>query len=312
MPTVRKTRPKPIDEVLAGLRAPHKHLPCKLLYDERGAELFDRICDLDAYYLTREELALLEARLPDIAAAVGERARVIEPGSGVGKKTRMLLSALQSPVGYVPIDVSGEQLEANAAALRVEYPALEIQPVHGDYTQPIALPAPTRAAAATLAFFPGSTIGNFEPADARAFLAELGKHADMLLLGADTNENVDELLVAYDDPEGVTAAFDLNMLAHLNRTHGATFDLDAFMHRAIWNAAHSRIEMHLVSRRRQNVDLAGETIRFDRGEAIVTEYCYKHAPAALAKLVSAAGWTVRETYAGPRMRLVLAQKSAKS
>jgi dimethylhistidine N-methyltransferase len=308
MPSVRKTRPKPIDEVLAGLRAPHKTLPCKLLYDERGAELFDRICDLDAYYPTREELVLLEARLADISSVVGDRARVIEPGSGVGKKTRMLLSALRDPVGYVPIDVSGEQLEANAAALRVEYPGLEVQPVHGDYTQPIELPAATRAAARTLAFFPGSTIGNFEPAGAQTFLASLGKHADMLLLGADTNDDVDGLLVAYDDPEGVTAAFDLNMLAHLNRTHGARFDLDAFMHRAIWNAAHSRIEMHLVSRRRQSVVIAGETIRFGRGEAIVTEYCYKHTPAALARLVEAAGWTIRQTYAGKRMRLVLAHR----
>src|SRR5262249_8117018 len=149
-----------------GLRAVRKRLPCRLLYDERGAELFDRICGLPTYYLTREELALLEARLPEIAARIGPGARVIEPGSGAGRKPRMLLSAPGSPRSYVPIDVSSEQLESNAAALRADYPGLEVQPVDGDYAKPLALPPPSKPQARTLVFFPGSSIGNFEPAGA--------------------------------------------------------------------------------------------------------------------------------------------------
>jgi L-histidine Nalpha-methyltransferase len=296
------------DDVLDGLLAPQKQLPCRLLYDARGAELFEQICTLDDYYPTRSELALLEAHLPAIAAAVGPGARVIEPGSGAGIKTRMLLRALEEPVGYLPIDISREQLDDNARALRAEFPGLEVQPVCGDYTGPLELPAPARRAARTLAFFPGSTIGNFEPDAARAFLAQLRELAGpggMLLLGADSNTERGSLERAYDDREGVTAAFDRNVLAHLNRTHAATFDLDAFAHRAVWNAARSRIEMHLVSLRRQTVQVAGESIHLERGEPIVTEHCYKHPRSVLAAMLSAAGWRTLRTDADPRARMHL-------
>src|SRR5262245_20739281 len=174
-PTIQPVRrhldPFAGDDVIAGLRAPQKHLPCRLLYDARGAALFEQICTLDDYYPTRSELALLEAHLPAIAATVGPRARVIEPGSGAGIKTRMLLRTLEDPAGYVPIDISPEQREDTARALRAELPGLEVQPMFGDYTRPLALPPPVRPAARTLAFFPGSTIGNFEPDCAQAFLA---------------------------------------------------------------------------------------------------------------------------------------------
>jgi len=301
-----------VDEVIAGLRGRIKHLPCKLLYDARGAELFEQICDVDDYYPTRSELALLEAHLPTIAEAVGPRARVIEPGSGAGIKTRMLLRTLDRPTGYVPIDVASEQLEANAIALRAEFPSLEVQPVLGDYTRPLVVPASEREVARTLVFFPGSTIGNFEPDDARGFLRrfrDLAGPRGMILIGADSNGDPEALIRAYDDSQGVTAAFDLNVLAHINRTHAATFDLEQFMHRAVWNAARSRIEMHLVSRRKQTVTVAGETIAFERGEPIVTEHCYKHAPAALEAMLRAAGWTLVETFVDPdhRMRLWLAR-----
>jgi len=298
----------PADDVLAGLRAPHKTLPCRLLYDARGAELFEQICTLDEYYPTRSELALLDAHLPELARAIGPQARVIEPGSGAGLKTRMLLAALDRPASYIPIDVSAEQLATTADDLRAAFPALEVVPIAGDYNAALALPSGLAPAGRTAVFFPGSTIGNFEPADARGFLTRLGVLAGpgaVLVLGADANQDPDELLRAYDDAQGVTAAFDLNLLAHLNRTRGATFELSAFMHRAVWDATRSRIEMHLVSRRRQVVEVSGEAFQLERGEAIVTEHCYKHPPAVLAGLLADAGWRVRETFVDPRGRMRL-------
>lgn len=315
-PTIQAVRrhPDPFagDDVIAGLRAPHKHLPCKLLYDARGAELFEQICTLDEYYPYRAELALLERHLPDIARTLGPAARVIEPGSGAGKKTRMLLAALDRPASYVPIDVSAEQLADTARALAAAQPGLDVVPIVADYTGALDLP-PAPGPGRTCVFFPGSTIGNFEPDEARQFLARLGELAGpgaALVLGADATTDPDALLRAYDDPHGVTAAFDLNVLAHLNRSHAATFDLSAFLHRAVWNAARSRVEMHLVSRRRQVVMVAGEPIAFDRGEAIVTEHCYKHPPEALAALLAAAGWRVARVFADAdgRMRLWLAER----
>jgi dimethylhistidine N-methyltransferase len=308
--TTRRSAPFTGDEVIAGLRAPRKHLPCKLLYDARGAELFEQICTLDEYYPYRTELALLDQHLPAIAAAVGPGARVIEPGSGAGRKTRRLLAALDRPAMYIPIDVSAEQLAVTVRELRAQHPSLEIAPIAADYAAPLELPV---GGDRSLVFFPGSTIGNFEPDDARQFLArfaELAGPGAALLLGADANGDPYTLLPAYDDARGVTAAFDLNALAHLNRSHGATFDLSAFMHRAVWNTARSRIEMHLVSRRRQIVEVAGELIQLERGEPIVTEHCYKHAPDALAGLLAAAGWRVRQTFADAdgRMRLWLGER----
>jgi L-histidine Nalpha-methyltransferase len=313
-PTSRALRSdlSPGDDVLAGLRAPRKHLPCRLLYDARGAELFEQICTLDEYYPYRSELALLDHHLPAIATAIGPAARVIEPGSGAGRKTRMLLAALNHPSIYIPIDVSAEQLADTARILRAEFAGLEVLPITADYTTAFQLPA-TRATGRTLVFFPGSTIGNFEPDEARAFLARFATLAGpgaALVLGTDSNRDADQLLRAYDDAPGVTAAFDLNVLAHLNRSHAATFDLGAFLHRAVWDAPRSRVEMHLVSRRRQRVEVAGETICFERGEPIVTEHCYKHSPDTITALLADAGWHVRQIFPDPdsRMRLWLAER----
>ena len=309
-----RLRPDPFagDDILARLRAPRKYLPCKLLYDARGADLFEQICTLDEYYPYRSELALLEEHLPAIAAAVGPAARVIEPGSGAGRKTRMLLSALERPAVYIPIDVSAAQLTATARDLGAAFAGLEVLPIAGDYTQPLVLP-PARHAGRSLVFFPGSTIGNFEPDDAARFLARFAMLAGSdasIVLGADSNDNPDELVRAYDDAQGVTAAFDLNVLAHLNHTHAATFDLGAFMHRAVWDAGHHRVEMHLVSRRRQVVEVRGERIQLERGEPIITEYCYKHPPATIAALLEGSGWRVRHAFPDPhdRMRLWLADR----
>jgi dimethylhistidine N-methyltransferase len=299
----RRRRPAPVagDDIVVGLRAPRKHLPCRLLYDARGAELYEQICTLDEYYPYLSEIALLEQHLPAIAQLIGPAARVIEPGSGAGRKTRMLLAALDRPSTYIPIDVSAEQLAATARDLHAEFPGLQVVPIAADYTAELVLPPPPDHAGRALVFFPGSTIGNFELDAARRFLsrfAALAGPGAAIVLGADSNADAETLLRAYDDSQGVTAAFNLNVLAHLNRTHAATFDLAAFMHRAVWDAARSRIEMHLVSRRRQVVQIAGESIQLERGEPIVTEHCYKHPPEALAALVSAAGWTVRQVYVG--------------
>lgn len=302
------------DDVLVGLLAARKWLPCRLLYDARGAQLFERICTVRDYYPTRSELALLEAHLPAIAAAIGSGARVIEPGSGEGLKTRMLLAALERPASYVPIDVSREQLAETARALGAAFPELEIQPLCADYTSTLELPASARESARAVVFFPGSTIGNFEPDAARTFLARAAQLAGpngMLLLGADSNADVASLLRAYDDADGVTAEFNLNVLAHINRTHGATFALDAFEHRALWNAACNRVEMHLVSRWRHTVRVGGHVIRFERGESIVTEHCYKHPPAAIRALLADSGWRVEQVMRDElaRMHLWLAARS---
>jgi dimethylhistidine N-methyltransferase len=292
------------DDVSAGLRASHKQLPCRLLYADAGAELFERICTLDAYYPTRTELSLLGQHLPQIAHQIGPGARVIEPGSGEGKKPRMLLHALEAPSSYVPIDIAHDQLHRLAAGLRAELPGVDISPVIADYSEPFELPVPQHAFKRTLMFFPGSTIGNFEPDAARRFLARLAALAGgdrMLLLGADATREPELLLRAYDDEHGVTAAFNKNALAHLNRVREATFDLDAFDHRAVWNAAASRVEMHLVSKRRQVVRVAGEPFTFVAGESIVTEHCYKHTPAAMHALLASAGWRPRQVFTASAM-----------
>lgn len=287
------------DDVLDGLRASRKHLPPRLLYDDHGAALFEQITALEAYYPTRVELALLRRHLPQIAHQVGPEPRVIEPGSGEAIKTRLLLAALERPASFVPIDVAHEQLQRAAARLRGELPGLEILPLTADYTRPFELPLPQHEWRRTLVFFPGSTIGNFEPGEARAFLQLLGDIAGpdrMLLLGADATRDPERLIRAYDDEQGVTAAFNKNVLAHLNRTRHATFDLEGFEHRAVWNASASRIEMHLVSKRRQIVVIERVTITFAAGESIVTEHCYKHTPEAMVALLGASGWRTQSIY----------------
>jgi L-histidine N-alpha-methyltransferase len=304
-----------LEDVLDGLRAEPKTLPCKLLYDERGSEIFERITELDAYYPARTEIALLERHLPEIAELVGPCARVIEPGSSDGVKTGLVLEALDQPSVYVPIDVSGEQLERTAKKLRNQHPGVEIRPLHADYTIPLTLPKAQKSHLRSLVFFPGSTIGNFEPAEARAFLARFatlaGPHA-MMLLGADSTDDPKALTRAYDDEKGLTAQFDLNVLAHVNRRAHAKFDPDTFVHRAVWNAALSRVEMHLVSVKRQTVRVGDEIVRFAEGESIVTEHCYKHSSEALEQMVRRAGWTVREVFAGAErgMRLWLCEVGA--
>jgi len=300
------------DDVLAGLLADPKRLPCRLLYDKPGAELFDQITLTDDYYPTRVELRLLDDCLPQVASDIGVAARVIEPGSGAGIKTKRLLRALDQPASYIGIDVSRDVLEYTARVLRAEHPALDVHTIAGDFTRPFTLPAPRRPIGRTLVFFPGSTIGNFEPHEAIAFLSGLQRTAganSRLLLGADGTREPAILERAYNDYEGVTEEFNKNVLAHLNRTRGTSFDVSAFEHRAVWCERYSRIEMRLISTRDQQVVLDGNVIDFAVGEHLITEYSYKHTLPAMRGILRGAGWQVREVFTGKEqpMRLWLCE-----
>jgi dimethylhistidine N-methyltransferase len=283
-----------VDEVVRGLRGAPKTLPPKLFYDALGAELFERICELDEYYLTRTELGILRAHVGEIAALAGPECALVEYGSGAGVKIRLLLDALERPAAYVPIDISREQLARVAAELAAGYPDVPILPVCADYTAPLTIPDLPRRAR-RVAFFPGSTIGNFHPPEAAAFLRRvrrtLGRDG-LLVLGVDRRKSAAVLDAAYDDSLGVTAAFNRNMLARLNRELAADFDLDAFRHRAFFDDAASRVEMHLVSTVDQTVTVAGESFAFERGESIWTESSYKYDAERLDALAAAAGFRV--------------------
>lgn len=310
MKTIATLRAHSIDtalftEVAAGLLKPRKTLPCKLFYDEQGAALFERICTLPEYYPTRTELQILRTHGSEMAAWIGRAARIVEFGSGSGEKTRVLLTHADDVTEYVPVDIAQSQLLAFARALGRNLPWLHVRPVCGDYTRELTLPAPARPCARTVVFFPGSTIGNFEPAEARAFLrnaATICGRGGGLLIGVDLRKDRTTLECAYNDAQGITAAFNLNMLTHINRVCDADFDVSAFAHRAIYDEARGRIEMHLMSRRQQVVTLARSTprptrIHFAAAEAILTEYSYKYdisdfqALAAQARFAPAAVWT---------------------
>lgn len=282
------------DEVLRGLRGHPKQLPPKLFYDETGARLFERITTLPEYYLTRAELEILRVRASEIAELAGPRCALVEYGSGAGVKVRLLLDALDEPAAYVPIDISREQLAEVAGELAANYPNVCVRPLHADYTAPLDLPTLPRGAR-RLAFFPGSTIGNFHPTEAAAFLRRVRRtigREGALILGVDRRKDVHVLEAAYDDAAGVTAAFNRNMLTRLNRELGADFDVERFAHRARFDARASRVEMHLVSLAWQVVHVGDERVVFDAGETIWTESSYKYDRARLDQLVDAAGFAV--------------------
>jgi dimethylhistidine N-methyltransferase len=281
-------------DVLHGLGGTRKTLPPKLFYDDVGARLFERICTLDEYYLTRSELSILRERAGEISDFVGARVALVEYGSGAATKVRFLLDALRDPAAYVPIDISREQLARVAADLEADYPSLAVRPICGDYTRLLPLPnLPPHAR--RVAFFPGSTIGNFHPAEAAAFLTRIRRTVGTggaLVIGVDRRKDAAVLHAAYDDPHGVTAAFNRNVLRRINRELGADFDLASFRHVAFFNDDASRIEMHLESTCDQTVHVAGSAFDFARGETIWTESSYKYDEEQLATVASAAGFRV--------------------
>jgi dimethylhistidine N-methyltransferase len=289
------------DVILAGLTAPQKQLEPQFLYDERGSELFDRITALVEYYPTRTELSLLAAHGAEIASLVGLEAAVIELGAGSSRKARLLLGALDWPAAYVPVDISAAYLERQAAEIARLFPNLVVMPLVADFNEPLQLPRALRARR-TLLFFPGSTIGNSSRAGALRLLGQLRSNSaspSALLVGVDMCSDPRALHCAYNDAGGVTSAFNLNLLARLNRELGADFDLEAFEHTALYDERESRIEMRLVSRRRQTVNVAGTPIEFLAGEYLITEHSHKYAPDEFAALARAAGWRSERYWIDP-------------
>ena len=280
-------------DVLAGLSAKPKLLPPKYFYDLAGSALFERITGLPEYYPTRSELALLRQHAPEIASLFPPGCALLEFGSGSSTKARIVLGAATSVDAYVPVDISGDFLQQDAARLRRDFLHLAIHPVVADFTTLTEPPAEI-ASKPRAGFFPGSTIGNFEPHEAAGFLRRarqiLGDRA-VLLIGVDLAKAPDILYHAYNDGEGVTAKFNLNLLARINRELGANFDLDAFEHQAFYNAERSRIEMHLASTRRQTVRVCDSTIDFRSGETIHTENSYKYSIESFRALAHGSGWS---------------------
>lgn len=288
-------------DVVAGLSAARKTLPSKYFYDERGSALFEAICDLPEYYLTRTETALLESAAADIARHISPGAALIEFGSGASVKTRLLLDAAPQTAAYIPMDISEEALAHAAGAIRARFPALEVAPLVGDFTQPIELPAAANGRPRT-GFFPGSTIGNFPPDAAVAFLnvaRQLLGQGAQFIVGIDLAKDERVLLDAYDDSRGVTAAFNLNVLERINRELGGAIDVSAFDHRAVWNPAESRMEMHLVSRVDQTLVVGEHRFAMTAGETIHTENSYKFTLEGFAALAARAGWRVGHQWLSP-------------
>lgn len=289
-------------DLMRALASRPRSISPKYFYDEQGSRLFDRICELPEYYPTRTEVGILTAHARDIAAQMGPHAEIVEFGAGSLHKVRLLLDAMDRPARYLPIDISGEHLARCVATLQRDYPGLDVQPVVADYTRRLLLPAAMPGAGRRVGFFPGSTIGNFTPDEALHFLQVTGQvlRGGALLLGADLVKDPAVLHAAYNDAQGVTAAFNLNLLARANRELGTRFVLGQFAHSAFYNAPVQRIEMHLVSRCRQQIALGGETYGFEEGETLHTENSYKFTIDGLRALAVRAGfrpgpvWTDRD------------------
>jgi L-histidine Nalpha-methyltransferase len=288
-----------LSETIDGLSQPQKMLPSKFFYDEQGSRLFNEICELEEYYPTRAENQILRDNITEIAGLVGRGCRLVEFGSGTSAKTRHLLTHLSDMSEYIPIDISGQQLIESALQLASEFPDLEINPIKADYGKILKLPNSKQR---TIAFFPGSTIGNLQPAEAIAFLRDIASlcgNDGGLLIGVDRKKERRILEAAYNDRKGVTAKFNLNMLARVNRELGADFDLSAFHHRAPYNETDGRIEMHLVSNHPQTVHVDSQEFIFEEEEYITTEYSYKYTLEGFARMALKAGFEPLKNWEDP-------------
>jgi L-histidine Nalpha-methyltransferase len=290
------------DAVLSGLGSVRKRIPCKFFYDARGSALFEAICRLPEYYLTCTEIAILDDNSADIAAHMGPSCRLIEFGSGASQKVRILLQALDRPAAYVPVDISREHLRDAATSVAEDFPLVPVVAVCADYTRPFPLPPLPGAGGKRVGFFPGSTIGNFEPDAAVAFLANyarvLGPGGEMLI-GVDLKKDVEILDAAYNDRAGVTAAFNLNLLERVNRELDADLDIDRFEHMAFYNEAEGRVEIYIRSLASQEARIAGSRFRFAENELIHTEYSYKYSVAEFRALAARAGFRPVDTWTDP-------------
>jgi dimethylhistidine N-methyltransferase len=290
------------EEVLEGLQKPAKYIASKLLYDENGSRLFDEITKLDEYYPTRTESAIMQSSIEEIVALIGKEALLIEYGSGSSEKTRILLDHLPELAAYIPIDISKEHLMKSVSEINRAYPDLHVLPVCADYTHPFKLPKTGNTVSHRLVYYPGSTIGNFHSKEAVDFLKQIAKvvgPGGSLLLGVDLKKDMKILHAAYDDREGVTAAFNLNLLVRLNRELNTDFQTNQFQHNAVYNKSKGRIEMHLVSLIDQTVHLNDTEIPFKAGETIWTESSYKYSVEEFEQLAERAGFKVQRVWTDP-------------
>ncbi len=293
-------------DVVAGLSAPQKFLPSRWLYDDRGSALFEAITLLDDYYLTRVETAILRRHAGEIADFCGERALLLEYGAGAGVKTEILIDAL-APRLYVPVDIAGDVLDGTVSRLKRRFPRLDARPVVADFTKNFDLPAGLPPGRRTV-FFPGSTIGNLDEDEAGSLLRLFVRHAragGTAVIGVDLKKDVRLLLAAYDDGEGVTAAFNRNLLARINRELGGDFQLDRFRHEARWNEAESAVEMHLVSRDTRVVTIGNRRFAFQAGESIHTESSRKYEPRTFLAIAERSGWRLGRIWQDPDRRFSL-------
>lgn len=276
------------NDVITGLTSDKKYLPSKYFYDEKGSDLFEQICELDEYYPTDCEVSIMQTRIGEIADMLGDGIQLIELGSGSSMKTRLLLDHCDGINMYVPVDISAEFLNETANVLRRDYPGLDIRPVAADYTSPFEIPeSESESIKKRVVYFPGSTIGNFKQNQAAGFLTTIAKNlspGDGLLIGVDLKKDVGVLEAAYNDSRGITAEFNKNILAHINRELNANFNMDLFQHRAFYNASEGRIEMHLESLDDQSVQINGTHINFKKGETIHTENSHKYSVSEIETL----------------------------
>ena len=292
-----------LTDVLGGLSLPQKSIPAKYFYDETGSSLFDQICELKEYYPTRTEMKILRDNIEEITAQIGSEALLVEYGSGSSLKTRILLQHLDRLAGYVPIDISKEHLFQSAEDLSADFPHIPIHPLHADYSTPVELPVDRSDYKRTVFFFPGSTIGNFDPDEALAFLKRVSAAAGRgggLLIGVDLQKELDVLEAAYNDKKGVTGAFNKNVLQRINKELGADFNLDTFEHNAFYNNEAGRIEMHLVSTIQQLVHIEGQAFEFGTGETIHTENSHKYTLPQFAALAKRADFKVSRLWTDKR------------
>ncbi|HEX5778102.1 MAG TPA: L-histidine N(alpha)-methyltransferase [Xanthobacteraceae bacterium] len=289
-------------DVVVGLTASRKTLRPKYFYDEEGSRLFEEITQVPEYYPTRTEIGILEDKGAEIAQLIPAGGALVEFGAGSSVKIRIVLDALDKLAVYVPVDISGEFLAEQAEALQEDFPKLKVRPVAADFTRPFELPHEARNRP-RIGFFPGSTIGNFDPPEAESFLRHAGRilgPGARMIVGVDLVKNRHVLRAAYNDADGVTAAFNLNLLRRINRELGGNFDLDGFEHRAVFDEGKSRIEMHLVSRSRQRVSICGKKIEFAAGETIHTECSYKYTIESFGELAVRSGWSSVESWTDKR------------
>ena len=286
-------------DAIGGLSQPTKQLPCKHFYDERGSDLFDQICELDEYYLTRAELAIMEEHAAEMGEAIGPGVMLVEYGSGSSLKTRILLENLPEPVAYVPVDISGDYLHQVAESLSDDFPEIEILPVCADFTEEFSLPQSRHTPTHTAVYFPGSTIGNLKPQAAVQLLQQIARLCGSgggLLLGIDLQKDPAVIHAAYNDTAGITEQFNLNLLHRMNRELDADFDIDQFAHRAVYNEQAGRVEISIVSKTKQTASIGEAEFQFADGEEILTEYSHKYAIDDFAELTSAAGLTLRRAW----------------